>query len=93
LTAGEQQIKTKRTHHLSSSKKKRTKRETMGGNNPWFDFIFDNAYSVDAQDAETSIRKKYPHLLHPTERLILAFKDRGGKGRDKVRAFRHLGAQ
>jgi hypothetical protein len=53
--------------------------------NAWFDFIFDNAYCVDADQAETSIRQKYPHLLHPSEKVILAFKDRGGKGRDKVK--------
>jgi Bacterial PH domain len=49
----------------------------------WYDFVFGNAYSVDAAEAEKSIRTKYPHLLNPTERIELAFKDRGGKGRDK----------
>lgn len=49
----------------------------------WFDFIFDNAYAVDAKEAEESMRRKYPLLLHKDESVILAFKDRGGKGRDK----------
>ena len=49
----------------------------------WFDFIFDNAYQVDAKEAEISLRKKYPKLLHEKETVELAFKDRGGKGRDK----------
>lgn len=50
---------------------------------PWFDFIFDNAYQVDAAEAESKMRAKYPLLLHANERLELAFTDRGGKGRDK----------
>lgn len=50
---------------------------------PWFDFVFDNAYQVDASEAETKLREKYPLLLHETERIELAFTDRGGKGRDK----------
>jgi hypothetical protein len=49
----------------------------------WYDFVFDNAYQVDAVESEKSIREKYPDLLHETERIELAFKDRGGKGRDK----------
>lgn len=49
----------------------------------WYDFIFDNAYKQDAADAERRMRQKYPHLLHADERVELAFKDRGGKGRDK----------
>ena len=53
---------------------------TMG---VWFDFIFDNAYKVDAKEAEDRMRSKYPHLLHENETVELAFKDRGGKGRDK----------
>ena len=51
--------------------------------NPWFDFVFDNAYAVDASEAEEKIRTKYPHLLHRDEKVVLAFTDRGGKGRDK----------
>eukprot|EP00934_Nitzschia_sp_Nitz4_P001229 Nitzschia sp. Nitz4//scaffold122_size67431//29226//31869//NITZ4_006084-RA/size67431-augustus-gene-0.56-mRNA-1//-1//CDS//3329534400//1229//frame0 len=53
---------------------------TMG---VWYDFVFDNAYKVDAQEAESKLRSKYPHLLHANETVELAFKDRGGKGRDK----------
>jgi hypothetical protein len=49
----------------------------------WFDFIFDNAYQVDAKEAEDKMRSKYPHLLHEAETVELAFRDRGGKGRDK----------
>jgi hypothetical protein len=49
----------------------------------WYDFVFDNAYKVDAAEAEQKIRDKYPKLLHPEERVELAFRDRGGKGRDK----------
>jgi hypothetical protein len=52
----------------------------MGG---WFDFVFDNAYQVDAQKAEQKVRSKYPLLLHKDEKIELAFTDRGGKGRDK----------
>jgi len=48
-----------------------------------YDFIFDNAYKLDAQKAEGDMRRKYPKLLHQNERVELAFKDRGGKGRDK----------
>ena len=50
---------------------------------PWFDFIFDNAYQVDASEAEEKIRSKYPSLLHEDETIERAFTDRGGKGRDK----------
>lgn len=50
---------------------------------PWFDFIFDNAYQVDAQEAERKMRTKYPLLLGDEESLELCFTDRGGKGRDK----------
>ena len=49
----------------------------------WFDFIFDIAYKEDAEDAESRIREKYPLLLHENEKILLAFKGRGGKGRDK----------
>ena len=48
-----------------------------------YDFIFDNAYKECADDAESRLRKKYPLLLHETEKILLAFKGRGGKGRDK----------
>ena len=50
---------------------------------PWGDFIFDNAYAVDAKEAEKSQREKYPKLLHKDEKILFAWKDRGGKGRDK----------
>lgn len=49
----------------------------------WYDFVFDNAYKVDAKEAEQKLRSKYPLLLHETESIELAFTDRGGKGRDK----------
>ena len=49
----------------------------------WYDFVFDNNYKVDAKEAEGRMRSKYPHLLHENETIELAFKDRGGKGRDK----------
>ena len=49
----------------------------------WYDFVFDNNYKVDAKEAEGRIRSKYPHLLRENETIELAFKDRGGKGRDK----------
>ena len=48
-----------------------------------YDFIFDNSYQIDAEAVEKSTREKYPLLLHPEEKIVLAFKDRGGKGRDK----------
>jgi hypothetical protein len=49
----------------------------------WWDFVFDNSYQQDAKEAEAAVRKKYPLLLHPQETVEFAFKDRGGKGRDK----------
>jgi len=49
----------------------------------FLDFIFDNAYAVDATEAEEKARAKYPLLFHKDEKIELAFKDRGGKGRDK----------
>jgi hypothetical protein len=48
----------------------------------FFDAIFNNAYQVDAQAAEGKVRQEYPKLLHETERIEVAFKDRGGAGRD-----------
>lgn len=48
-----------------------------------YDFIFDNAYAQDAREVEAAVRDKYPHLLHKDESIVLAFRDRGGKGRDK----------
>jgi hypothetical protein len=49
----------------------------------WYDFIFDNAYQADALKVEEEVRQKYPLLLHAREKIVLAFRDRGGKGRDK----------
>lgn len=49
----------------------------------WWDFVFDNTYQSDAKEAEAAVRKKYPLLLHKDETIEFAFKDRGGKGRDK----------
>ena len=49
----------------------------------FLDFIWDNAYATDANEAEASTRKKYPLLLGAKEKILLAFKDRGGMGRDK----------
>jgi len=49
----------------------------------YFDFIFGNAYEIDAKEAESRLREKYPLLLHDDERIEVAFKDRGGMGRDK----------
>lgn len=60
--------------------KQETKIVKMG---VWTDFIFDNTYAVDAKEAEANARKKYPLLFHENEKVILAFKDRGGKGCDK----------
>merc|ERR1719261_482707 len=47
------------------------------------DFVFDNAYQQDAAEVEQRVREKYPLLLHQDEKIELAFKGRGGKGRDK----------
>ena len=47
------------------------------------DFLGSNSVSVDASKEETSVRSKYPQLLHERERIEIAFKDRGGAGRDK----------
>jgi Bacterial PH domain len=49
----------------------------------WGDFVFDNAHTVDAAETEKKQREKYPHLLHKDEKVLLAWKDRGGMGRDK----------
>ncbi|CAB9498071.1 Pfam:DUF1696 [Seminavis robusta] len=47
-----------------------------------YDFVFDNAHQKDAGEAEKSLRQKYPLLLGENEKILLAFKDRGGMGRD-----------
>jgi len=38
------------------------------------DFIGNNAVSVDAASEETSVRSKYPQLLHPEEHIELALR-------------------
>ena len=48
-----------------------------------YDYIFDNSYQKDAKEEESNCRTKYPKLLHHKETIQLAFKDRGGKRRDK----------
>jgi len=48
-----------------------------------YDYIFSNAHQQDSVEAEKAVRAKYPLLLHEKEQIVLAFKDRGGKGRDK----------
>jgi hypothetical protein len=42
----------------------------------WYDFVFGNAYQQDAAKVEESVRRKYPLLLHESESIVLAFKDR-----------------
>lgn len=46
-------------------------------------FIGDNAFQVDAAEAEAAARAKYPLLFHPNETVEMAFKAGGGIGRDK----------
>jgi len=45
-------------------------------------YLGDNAAQTDATDCETQLRKTYPRLLLPHESILLAFRGRGGKGRD-----------
>ena len=45
-------------------------------------FLSDNAKQVDAHEAEEKLRRSEPKLLDPDERVVFAFKDRGGRGRD-----------
>ena len=45
-------------------------------------FFGKNASQVDAVEAEASLRKDLPQLLQGDEKLVLAFQDRAGKGRD-----------
>jgi len=45
-------------------------------------FISDNAILADPKEREESIRSKVPDCLLPDEKIVFAFKDRGGKGRD-----------
>ena len=42
----------------------------------------DNAIHKDAQQAAQELRQQHPKLLQPDEKIIYAFQDRGGKGRD-----------
>jgi Bacterial PH domain len=46
-------------------------------------FIGNNAFQIEASTAEAAVREKYPLLLEATEKIELAFKGRGGMGRDK----------
>ncbi len=45
-------------------------------------YLSDNAVECDASEREAILREKVPHLLLSDERVLLAYKDRGGKGRD-----------
>eukprot|EP00568_Trieres_chinensis_P000102 CAMPEP_0183305814 /NCGR_PEP_ID=MMETSP0160_2-20130417/10444_1 /TAXON_ID=2839 ORGANISM="Odontella Sinensis, Strain Grunow 1884" /NCGR_SAMPLE_ID=MMETSP0160_2 /ASSEMBLY_ACC=CAM_ASM_000250 /LENGTH=88 /DNA_ID=CAMNT_0025469089 /DNA_START=94 /DNA_END=357 /DNA_ORIENTATION=+ len=45
-------------------------------------FLGDNAIQVDASEAEASLRSDCPDLLRDGESVGMAFKGRGGKGRD-----------
>lgn len=45
-------------------------------------FISDNAILADPKEREESLRSKVPELLQSDEKVLFAFKDRGGKGRD-----------
>ena len=47
------------------------------------DFLGSNSYAQDAAETERELRQNYPTLLHPTEQILLAFRDRAGKGRDR----------
>lgn len=48
------------------------------------DYVGNNSAPIDAVECETKLRSKTPKLLLPNERIILAFKGRGGAGRDKT---------
>lgn len=45
-------------------------------------FLGDDAIECDPAERESHLRDKVPDLLLHDERVVLAFKDRGGKGRD-----------
>ena len=45
-------------------------------------FLFSNQ-NIDAAQEEKKQRQKYPYLLHKDEKVLLAWQDRGGMGRDK----------
>jgi hypothetical protein len=69
-----------RKQRRRKKEKKKKKKRTMG---VLWDLVFDNSYQKDSKEAEAAVRKKYPLLLHSEETILFAFKDRGGKGRDK----------
>ncbi|EJK62401.1 hypothetical protein THAOC_16989 [Thalassiosira oceanica] len=46
------------------------------------DFVGCNSKLVDAREFESDIRSSDPRLLQADEKVIFAFRDRGGKGRD-----------
>jgi len=43
----------------------------------------DNFVQIDAGECEKKLRDGNPRLLRSDERVVLAFKGRGGSGRDK----------
>jgi len=45
-------------------------------------FLGKIAAQKDSNEVESKARKKHPYLLESDEKVIFAFKDRGGKGRD-----------
>jgi len=47
------------------------------------DYVGDNAIQIDAVEYEKKVRDQCPRLLGSDERVIYAFKSRGGSGRDK----------
>ena len=50
----------------------------------WWNFVFDNSYEQDANEAKAAVRKKRnPLLLHKDKIVEFGFKNRGGNGRDK----------
>ena len=51
--------------------------------NTLYHFVGNNSVKVEASQAEAAIREKYPLLLRDEERIEIAFKGRGGLGRDK----------
>lgn len=46
------------------------------------DYLGDNSAQIDAGEYEQKVREQDPRLLQQDERVVLAFKGRGGKGRD-----------
>jgi len=46
------------------------------------DYVGDNAAQIDANEYEEQVREEDPQLLLYNERIVFAFKGRGGKGRD-----------